>query len=158
MKKLYFVFVVSGLIGFFGCGKQVSDNPGCTNMNPFSDSAALLKFADDSIKPIMDSSGMFYQIVDPGSGAKPSAYSRITVSYVGRLLNSAIFDSATNINLNGMPLDSLIIGWRLGMPKIGAGGRIKLLIPSAYAWGCTGYGPVPPNAPVYFDIRLLSVY
>jgi FKBP-type peptidyl-prolyl cis-trans isomerase FkpA len=43
------------------------------------------------------------------------------------------------------------------LPKIGVGGRIKMLIPSALAWGCTGYGPVPGNAPVYFDVTLLQV-
>jgi FKBP-type peptidyl-prolyl cis-trans isomerase FkpA len=158
MKKFYFVLVVTGLIGFFGCGKQAPDNPSCTNTSPYSDSTALLKFADDSIKATMDSSGLFYQIVDSGSSVKPVYSSTITVNYVGRLMSGAIFDSASNTNLNGQGLYNLIIGWRIGMPKIGVGGRIKLLIPSDYAWGCTGYGPVPANSPVYFDVTLLSVY
>jgi FKBP-type peptidyl-prolyl cis-trans isomerase FkpA len=158
MNKLYFVLIVSVLFCFFGCGKAVPDNPACTNSSPFSDSSALLKFADDSIKATMDSSGLFYQIIDSGSNVKPVFSSTITVNYVGRLMSGVIFDSASNTNLNGNELYSLIIGWRIGLPKIGVGGRIKLLIPSDYAWGCTGYSNVPGNQPVYFDVTLLSVY
>jgi FKBP-type peptidyl-prolyl cis-trans isomerase FkpA len=159
MKKLYFVLIIGCLLSFFGCGKTVPDNPACTNTSPFSDSTALLKFAaDSSIKAVMDSSGLYYQIIDSGSNVKPVSTSTITVNYIGRLMSGAIFDSASNTNLNGQALYNLILGWRLGLPKIGVGGRIKLLIPSDYAWGCTGYGPVPANAPVYFDVKLLAVY
>jgi FKBP-type peptidyl-prolyl cis-trans isomerase len=56
-----------------------------------------------------------------------------------------------------VPLNQLIAGWQIGLPKIGVGGRIQLFIPSAYAWGCTGYGAIPADAPVFFDIELLAV-
>lgn len=158
MKKLLFVIVISGLISLFGCGKQVSDNPPCTSRKPFEDSTALLKYAaDSSLTVSMDSSGLFYQIIDSGNNVKPVFSSTITVNYIGRLMNGAVFDSASNTNLNGNGLYNLIVGWRIGLPKIGVGGRIKLLIPSGLAWGCTGYGPVPANAPVYFDVTLLQV-
>lgn len=159
MKKLFFIAVVTSLICFFGCGKQVSDNVGCTNRPPFSDSSVLLKYAaDSSIHATMDSSGIFYQIIDSGSSKKPVFSSNITVNYIGRFMSGAVFDSASNSNLNGATLNGLITGWQIGLPKIGVGGRIKLLIPSALAWGCTGYGPVPGDAPVYFDVKLLQVY
>jgi FKBP-type peptidyl-prolyl cis-trans isomerase FkpA len=158
MKKLCFVFFVAGFISLFGCGKSQPDNPACSNNSPFADSITLLKYAaDSSIKASMDSSGLFYQIIDSGTGNKPAFSSHLTVNYIGRLMSGAIFDSASNTNLNGAGLYNLITGWRIGLLKIGAGGRIKLLIPSALAWGCTGYGPVPANAPVYFDVKLLQV-
>jgi FKBP-type peptidyl-prolyl cis-trans isomerase FkpA len=158
MKKLYFVIAFSILIGFFGCEKAVPDNPACMASPVTADSAALIKFAGDSIKLTWDSSGLYYHIVDSGSGVKPVFSSTITVNYVGRLMSNAIFDSASNTNLQGAALYNLILGWRIGMPKVATGGRIQLFIPSALAWGCTGYGPVPANAPVFFDIKLLSVY
>jgi FKBP-type peptidyl-prolyl cis-trans isomerase FkpA len=49
------------------------------------------------------------------------------------------------------------MGWQIGLPKIGVGGHIIMLVPSGFAYGCTGYGPVPANAPLYFDVRLLQV-
>ncbi|MDP9040599.1 MAG: FKBP-type peptidyl-prolyl cis-trans isomerase [Bacteroidota bacterium] len=159
MKKLFFIVVASSLICFFGCGKQVSDNVGCTNRPVFSDSSMLLKYAaDSSIHATMDSTGLFYQIIDSGNTKKPVFSSTIVVNYVGRFMSGTLFDSASNSNLNGATLSGLITGWQIGLPKIGVGGRIKLLIPSAFAWGCTGYGPVPHDAPVYFDVQLLQVY
>jgi FKBP-type peptidyl-prolyl cis-trans isomerase FkpA len=72
-------------------------------------------------------------------------------------MDNKVFDSASNTNLNGAGLYLTIPGWQIGLPKIGVGGHIELFIPSALAWGCTGYGPVPANAPVYFDVKLLQV-
>jgi FKBP-type peptidyl-prolyl cis-trans isomerase FkpA len=44
------------------------------------------------------------------------------------------------------------------LPKIQVGGHIKLLIPSHLAYGCAGQAPlVPGDAPLYFDITLVSL-
>ena len=159
MKKLFFLIAaVTVLVVFLGCGKESPDNPGCTNRSPYADSTALLKYAaDSSIKTTWDSTGIYYQILDSGNSNKPVFSSNITVNYVGRLMSGAVFDSASNSNLAGAGLYNLIRGWQITLPKIGVGGHIKMLIPSALAWGCTGYGPVPADAPVYFDVKLLQV-
>lgn len=158
IKKWFFIVVVVGLIGFFGCGKTGPDTPACTNKSPSADSDSLLTYAaDSSIHVTWDSSGLYYQIIDTGNSNKPVFSSNITVNYIGRLMSGVIFDSASNSNLYGAALYKLIAGWQIGLPKIGVGGRIKLLIPSALAWGCTGYGPVPAYACVYFDVTLLQV-
>jgi len=58
---------------------------------------------------------------------------------------------------------SIIAGWRIGLPKIQTGGHIKLLIPSAYAYGCQGVQNnqgvqvIASNAPLYFDVTLVSI-
>jgi FKBP-type peptidyl-prolyl cis-trans isomerase FkpA len=158
MKKLFFVFVVAGVLIVFGCGKQTPDIPVCSNKSISADTSALLKYAkDSSIHVSWDSSGLYYQILDSGNSYKPVFSSNITVNYLGRLMSGVIFDSASNTNLNGAGLYRLLNGWQIGLPKIGVGGHIILLIPSANAYGCTGYGPVPPDAPLYFDVRLLQV-
>jgi FKBP-type peptidyl-prolyl cis-trans isomerase FkpA len=158
MKKLFFVFVVVGIVVFFGCNKSLPDTPACTNLSPFADSAALLKYAyDSSLHVTRDSTGLYYQILDSGNSTRPIFSSNITVNYVGRLMSGVIFDSASNSNLNGAGLYRLITGWQIGMEKIGVGGHIIMLVPSDFAYGCTGYGPVPANAPLYFDVRLLQV-
>jgi FKBP-type peptidyl-prolyl cis-trans isomerase FkpA len=160
MKKLFFVFVVAGIIVFFGCNKGLPDNvTPCTNKSPFADSAALLKYAhDSSIQVTRDSSGLYYQILDSGNSTRPIFSSNVIVTYVARLMTGAIFDSATNSNLNGYAVYKLITGWQIGLPKIGVGGHMIMLVPSDYGYGCTGYPPfVPGDAPLYFDVRLLQV-
>jgi len=156
MKKLLFVLFCFICILIYSCS-NTKDNLGCTNALPSSDSIALIKFADDSIKVTRDSLAFYYEIIDSGSSIKPTGTSALTVTYIAKLMDNFIVDSATNSDLNDYTLNQLILGWRFGLPKIGIGGRIRLLIPSDYAWGCTGYHGVPPNAPVYFDIQLLDV-
>jgi FKBP-type peptidyl-prolyl cis-trans isomerase FkpA len=73
-------------------------------------------------------------------------------------MSGYIIDSASNSNLNGVGLYGLIPAWQIGLPKIGVGGEIIMLVPSALAYGCAGYPPVvPSNTPLYFDVKLLQV-
>ncbi len=51
----------------------------------------------------------------------------------------------------------VIAGWAQGVPGMRAGGVRRLIIPPALAYGSAGWGSVPPNATVVFDIELLSV-
>jgi FKBP-type peptidyl-prolyl cis-trans isomerase FkpA len=167
MKKLI-LFILSGIVilGYLSCAKSTPTptTPPCTNKTVDADAPTLIAFAGDSIPLTHDSTGLYYHIVDSGNTTKPKAGSVLTVSYTAQLMDKSIFDSATNSNLQGVPLSNLIPGWIIGMPKIGVGGRIKLFIPSALAWGCTGVVNyqtnaviIPPDAPVYFDVTLLGV-
>jgi FKBP-type peptidyl-prolyl cis-trans isomerase FkpA len=162
MKKSFlFVLFCIAIISYFACSKSVTpQQPACTNVDPNDDSAALVKYAAaDSVIPTRDSTGLYYHIIDSGSSAKPTLASNLMVTYTARFIPSnVLFDSANNSNLNGAQLGTLIYGWQFGLPKIGVGGHIQLFIPSALGWGCTGYGTIPPNAPVFFDIKLISVY
>jgi len=74
---------------------------------------------------------------------------------VGKFLNGDNFDSTTSPVT--YELDSLVQGLQYGLLKIRAGGRIKLLVPSALAFGCVGKGNIPPNTPLYFDVSLINV-
>jgi FKBP-type peptidyl-prolyl cis-trans isomerase FkpA len=160
MKKLFlFVLSVIAISGYYACSKSAPQTPSCTATPPAGDSSALVKFAGDSIALTKDTSGLYYHIIDSGSATvKPQNFNRLVVTYVARIIpQNTTFDSAVNSNLNNAVLGDLIYGWQVGLPKIGVGGHIQLFIPSAYAWGCTGYGPVPANTPVFFDVQLIAV-
>jgi FKBP-type peptidyl-prolyl cis-trans isomerase FkpA len=160
MRKLVLVIItVIAMSTYFACSKSTPQTTSCTATPPDQDSAALVKFAGDSIPLTRDTSGLYYHIIDSGSTYKPLSSSQLLVNYVARLIPSnQTFDSAMSSNLGGAPLGQLIVGWQIGLPKIGVGGHIQLFIPSAYAWGCTGVGNIPADAPVFFDIELLGVH
>jgi FKBP-type peptidyl-prolyl cis-trans isomerase FkpA len=99
-------------------------------------------------------SGLYYVISNPGDGnITYTANTSITVKYIGRRLSGSIFDQGTIT----YPIGNLIGGWQIGVPLIQKGGKIRLIVPSALAYGTAGQGSIPPNAVLDFDIELLNV-
>jgi FKBP-type peptidyl-prolyl cis-trans isomerase FkpA len=144
---------------FFACSPKSSSAVfNCSDVSPVDDSTALLSFAAaNGITPLSDTVGLYYQIVSQGAGMSPILSSTISVTYKGTLLDGTVFDS-TGATPRNFVLNTLIPSWQLGLPRIQTGGRIKLLVPSAYGYGCSGNGTVvPPNTPLYFDITLVGV-
>ena len=129
----------------------------CSGPKAVADSGQLLAFAKKyGINPVADTSWLYYEVINPGSGSSPSASSKVFVRYAGRFMDGTYFDSSVVSTRYSM--DSLIKGWQYGLPKIKAGGQIKLLVPSALAYGCLGVaGAIPANAPLYFNIYLDSL-
>jgi FKBP-type peptidyl-prolyl cis-trans isomerase FkpA len=113
--------------------------------------------AGNGITPTTHSSGLLYQIMNPGTGATATANSTIYITYVGKLVDGTVFDQQSNSSATGWPLNQLIEGWRVGIPLIKEGGEIKLVVPSSMAYGCSGYGAIPGNAILFFDITVVDV-
>jgi FKBP-type peptidyl-prolyl cis-trans isomerase FkpA len=154
------VLVILGFAAITSCQKGPSTGyTTCTDLSAGADSAVLLNYAaGNGITPVKDTSGLYYQIISQGSGTAPNINSTIFVTYTGKLMSGAIFDSTTNSAKTGFIVNQLIAGWQIGLPKIQTGGRIKLLIPSHLGYGCLGSLPiVASNSPLYFDITLVAV-
>jgi FKBP-type peptidyl-prolyl cis-trans isomerase len=114
----------------------------------------MVAFAkSNSINYTTDETGILYEIITPGSSSRPTINNTITVTYTGLLMNGKQFDAGTIT----YPLNRLIPGWAIAVPKIGVGGEIKVLIPSSLAYGPTGSGSIPGNSPLYFNIKLSAV-
>lgn len=143
---------------FTSCGKN---DTGCQPQPVDAEKTQLVSYATlNNINYSTHSAGFLYEVITLGTGATPTSTSLITVNYVGKRFNNAVFDSsATPYTTN---LSNLIDGWKLGLPLIKKGGRIKLIIPSALAYSCLGSKRnneyvIQPNEPIYFDITLLDV-
>ena len=113
--------------------------------------------SSNGITATVHASGLYYQVIDPGSGPSPSGNSIIYITYTGKLLDGTVFDQQTNSSATGWPLSQLIEGWRVGIPLIQKGGHIQLIVPSSMAYGCTGYGAIPGNSVLFFDITLVNI-
>lgn len=103
-------------------------------------------------------SGVYYMIDEPGSDDHPKLSSFVTVHYRGSSLDGVVFESSFE---SGKPLKitlgQLIAGWKEGIPLIGKGGKIKLIIPSGMAYGARALSQeVGPNSVLIFDIELLD--
>ncbi|MBY0481207.1 MAG: FKBP-type peptidyl-prolyl cis-trans isomerase [Chitinophagaceae bacterium] len=157
MRKLIFVWMVLLFVCFanISCGKADS---GCTPATVASERATLISYCTtNTINYIEHSSGILYEVINPGTGANPTTSSRVYITYTGKLFNGTVFDAQTNPTGTGWVLNTLIDGWKIGLPLIKKGGRIKLVIPSSLAYGCAGNGNIPSNTPLFFDVTLVDV-
>jgi FKBP-type peptidyl-prolyl cis-trans isomerase FkpA len=99
---------------------------------------------------------VYYEIITQGSGATPNSNSTVTVKYIGKRLDGTIFDDKT-ITPASFRLGDVILGWQSGLPLIQKGGKLKLIIPSSLGYGCKGFGAVPSNTILFFEIELIDV-
>ncbi|BFG70182.1 hypothetical protein KACHI17_10630 [Sediminibacterium sp. KACHI17] len=100
---------------------------------------------------------VYYHILQQGTGDFVSVTDTVTVHYKGSLLtDGSIFDQ-TRDNPATFPLRRLIRGWQLALPKCRVGGKVRVIIPSAQAYGIrTRSKDIPPNKVLVFDIEVIS--
>lgn len=155
MNKFLFVLII-----FFAAGACSKKQEGCMPVSPQAEEAKIIAYASAKGLTVQKhSSGIYYQIIDPGTGTTTlTLNSKIYITYTGLLLNGNQFDEETDFSKTGWKLGSLIEGWGIGLPLIKKGGRIKLIIPSSLAYGCNGSGEkIPPDSVLFFDISLIDV-
>lgn len=100
--------------------------------------------------------GVLVTELNPGTGAKPKADSKVQVRYVGRLPDGTVFDE--NQQPQWFSLGSVITGWRIALQQMPTGAKWRVVIPSALAYGTEGAGDlIAPNTPLIFEIELLAV-
>jgi len=105
-------------------------------------------------------SGIYYQVLKPGTGPTPKAGQMVSVNYLGTLLSGKEFDSSAKA---GKPIEfplgqgQVIPGWDEGIALLNKGSKAILLIPSSLAYGTRGAGAdIPANAPLRFEVELVD--
>ena len=154
MKKI--VFVVAVVISFIvvSCNKHSELDYNAQLQKDIAEIDAYL--AGKGITATNDPSGLRYVITSAGTGVKPTPDASVSVKYTARFLSTnQIFDQTTNGVV--LALNTLIEGWRIGVPLMTKGSKFTLYVPSGLAYGSLGAGSsVPRNANLIFDIELLD--
>ncbi|MDG1427685.1 MAG: FKBP-type peptidyl-prolyl cis-trans isomerase [Crocinitomicaceae bacterium] len=105
-------------------------------------------------------SGLQYEVILAGEGAKPSAESNVTVHYHGTLIDGTVFDSSVE---RGSPasfgVNQVIKGWTEALQLMPAGSKYRLYIPEHLAYGHSPHpgGPIEPFMALIFDVELLEI-
>jgi len=104
-------------------------------------------------------SGLQYQVISQGTGARPGPEDTVQINYTGTFVNGEVFDASAKHNPPGpasIPLAGVIPGFREGLQLMQVGGHYKLFIPSTLAYGAEPRPPMPPNATLIFDVTLVK--
>jgi len=148
--KLYVTLLSIAVFLTMGCMDETCfEEKGLTTMDQYL-ADNNLPFETDSI------TGLRYQIIEPGGTDKPDADADVVVRYSGKQTNDEVFDSFTATDGIRFNLRRLIPGWQVGIRLVGAGGSIRLYVPSRLAYGPSGTGNICPNSDLIFDIDLIS--
>jgi peptidylprolyl isomerase len=108
-------------------------------------------------------SGLEYVILTSGdpSGPSPENGEMVAVHYEGRLAETGeLFDSSFERGSPEVfPSNQLIEGWVEALAMMKPGDRWMCYIPSELGYGEMGTpgGPIPPNAPLIFEVEMMDV-
>ena len=106
-------------------------------------------------------SGVQYRVIEPGSGAKPTASSTVSLHLRGSVSTGQEFASTYNAASGGKPAEFKVTELPLaGMKEVvqmmPVGSRWEVYMPADQAYGNDPRSPVGPGQAVVFDIKMLS--
>lgn len=100
------------------------------------------------------------KVIKDGEGIFPQVGSKVSVHYVGTLLNGSKFDSSRDRNeafTFKLGVGQVIKGWDYGVSSMKVGEVSDFEIQPDFAYGDNGSPPsIPPRAVLHFNIELLS--
>jgi FKBP-type peptidyl-prolyl cis-trans isomerase len=103
-------------------------------------------------------SGLQYEVIKEGSGAKPTKSDTVKVDYTGTKIDGTKFDSSVDRGQPAtFPLGSVIPGWTEGLQLMTPGSNYKFYIPAKLAYGDHGPPSIGPNATLIFDVKLIGI-
>ncbi len=81
-------------------------------------------------------SGLQYEIITEGTGAKPVATNKVTCHYHGTLIDGTVFDSSVKRGQPAtFPLNQVIKGWTEGVQLMPLGSKWRFFLPANLAYG-----------------------
>jgi FKBP-type peptidyl-prolyl cis-trans isomerase FkpA len=151
------------LVLFSQCFKKENDCAPRNIVAPSSEIQAVKDYLGNAnIVATQHTSGLFYQVLAEGMGMPPQICSSIRVRFSGKHTNGTEFESSQDVVLN---LKLMLESWRIALPMIKPGGRIRFYVPPTLGYGADGKKDqntnavlVAPYTPVIiYEVTLLEV-
>lgn len=104
-------------------------------------------------------SGLQYEILKEGDGAKPTENDKVIANYKGTLIDGTVFDSSYDRGEPAtFPVNGVIQGWQEVLPMMKEGGKWRIVVPANLAYGPRGAGQlIGPNETLIFEIELVAI-
>lgn len=104
-------------------------------------------------------SGLQYEVITEGAGAKPLASNKVTCHYHGTLIDGTVFDSSVRRGQPAtFPLNAVIKGWTEGLQLMPVGSKWRFFIPARLGYGDRQVSAqIGPNSTLIFEVELLGI-
>lgn len=104
-------------------------------------------------------SGLQYEVITEGTGAKPTATQKVTCHYHGTLIDGTVFDSSVKRGQPAsFPLNMVIKGWTEGLQLMATGSKWRFFIPANLGYGDRQVSAqIGPNSTLVFEVELLAI-
>jgi FKBP-type peptidyl-prolyl cis-trans isomerase FklB len=103
-------------------------------------------------------SGLQFEVLQAGEGAKPSREDTVRTHYHGTLIDGTVFDSSYERGQPAeFPVGGVIAGWVEALQLMNTGSKWRLYVPSELAYGGQAAGSIPPHSALIFDVELLDI-
>ncbi len=103
-------------------------------------------------------SGLQYEVLTQGAGAKPLATDTVVVNYKGTLIDGTEFDNSYKRGEPiSFPLNGVIRGWTEGLQLMPTGSKYKFYVPQQLGYGLNDQGPIPGGSVLVFEVELLQI-
>ena len=104
-------------------------------------------------------SGLQYEIITNGEGAKPTLNDQVTTHYHGTLIDGTVFDSSVERGQPAtFPVSGVIKGWTEALQLMSVGSKWRLYVPYDLAYGERGAGAnIGPFTTLIFEVELISI-
>ncbi len=123
---------------------------------------SLLKkyLADNKITEKPTATGLYIVVKQKGKGAKVQKGDNAEVNYKGMLTNGQVFDESAKHDKAfsfGVGMQQVIPAWDEALQTMNVGSKALIVCPSSLGYGPSGSGPIPPYAPLVFEIEVVKV-
>ena len=123
------------------------------------DGAAFLAANGERKEVVTLKSGLQYEILIVGNGAKPKVTDKVKCHYHGTLIDGTVFDSSVERGVPAeFPVNGVIQGWVEALQLMPVGSKWRLYIPYNLGYGARGAGDsIGPYSTLIFDVELLEI-
>ena len=100
--------------------------------------------------------GVYYRDLEVGTGAPIVAGDSIMARYKLWLPNGTLVEQNQSVTGVKLELNTLIPGWRVGIPGMKEGGTRQLVIRPSLGYGSAPNQGIPPNSVLVFEVTVVK--
>ena len=108
-------------------------------------------------------SGVQYEVLVAGTGAKPTAEDLVKIDYHGTFIDGSVFDSSVTPpnGSPGAPIElvcgQFVPGFSKSLQAMTVGSKWRIVIPGNLGYGLQGSGKIGPNQTLIFEVSLIGI-